>query len=130
MFNLMEFNNLFTANRKLRRQKERLCKEAGAAGLAVADDLSDCGELLGVVNGTSVNTSAPSGADSHQTSTAATTTRWHDLSETVFDLYNKSISHLETNSTLPWCDDAALWSNATDWNTTWCVEQDHYCCQA
>lgn len=105
-------------NRKQRRIKERQCKEA-----VLAEDQSDCNELLGLNN--SAVSSSTSQSDWQSPNSNRTATDGHvrptggDWSETLYDLYNKSISQYPdgSNVTLPFCSEL-VGTNATDWMST------------
>ncbi|XP_057379186.1 muscarinic acetylcholine receptor gar-2-like [Daphnia carinata] len=101
---------------KQRRIKERQCKE----GVLLAEDQSECNELFGI-NGTSHQQPASIGKDPPEDGRGRTS-GGPDWSETLYDLYNKSISqynstfHADDNLTLPLCgDNFTVPGNHLDW---------------
>lgn len=85
----------------MRRQKERLCKEA-----VLAEEQNECSEFFGL------NISTTSSDSTHN----ATGPDW---SETLYDLYNKTISIQHSNNitaNLPICgSEIGGYLNGTDW---------------
>ena len=98
-----------TFDRKLRRQKERLCKEA-----TLAEDQNDCNELLGF---NSSDLSPNSGG------TNTNRSQWPDWSETLYDLYNTSISQYpDVNDSTPLCGVNAVNGSLNGLNgSDWCL---------
>lgn len=115
-------------NRKQRRIKERQCKEGGL----LAEDQSECNELFGI-NGTT-HQQQPTlhagigGKDPPEDRGGGGRISGGggpDWSETLYDLYNKSISQFNSsdannNLTLPFCSDIINSTNTShlDWNGT------------
>ena len=88
-----------TIDRKLRRQKERLCKEAN-----LAEDQSECNDMLGFnsSSSSSSNSNSSSGGALNGNSSGKSRTHWPDWSETLYDLYNQNISqysNFDSNTT-------------------------------
>lgn len=114
-------------NRKQRRIKERQCKEGGL----LAEDQSECNELFGI-NGTSQQPTLHAGIggkdppeDRGGGGGRISGGGGPDWSETLYDLYNKSISQFNSsdannNLTLPFCSDIINSTNTShlDWNGT------------
>ena len=96
----------FCIFRKQRRIKERQCKEA-----VLAEDQSECNEFLGL------NNTATTTSNGTTEGTPAGGRTPGDWSETLYDLYNKSISQYpDGNLTLPFCSDVIVnSSSSTDW---------------
>ena len=92
----------------MRRQKERLCKEA-----TLAEDQSDCNELLGF---NSSDLSPNSGE------TNSNSSQWPDWGETLYDLYNTSISQYpDLNNSSPLCGVNAVNGSLSSLNgSDWC----------
>jgi muscarinic acetylcholine receptor len=125
-------------NRKQRRIKERQCKEGGL----LAEDQSECNELFGI-NGTSHQqqptlNAGIGGKDppvDRGGGGGGRISGGPDWSETLYDLYNKSISQFNNsdaanNVTLPFCSDInstshldwSLGLNGTSADGSWIVE--------
>ncbi|KAI9551374.1 hypothetical protein GHT06_021706 [Daphnia sinensis] len=100
---------------KQRRIKERQCKE----GVLLAEDQSECNELFGI-NGTSHQQPVGIGKDPPEEGRGRTSGA-PDWSETLYDLYNQSISQYnntfraDNNLTLPLCGDNFTTVAGLDW---------------
>ncbi|KZS13831.1 putative Muscarinic acetylcholine Receptor, B-type [Daphnia magna] len=110
---------LMPKRKKQRRIKERQCKE----GVLLAEDQSECNELFGI-NGTSHQQQAGIGKDPAAEDGRGRTSGGPDWSETLYDLYNKSVSqynstfHADGNLTLPLCgDNFTVSGNQLDWGS-------------
>ena len=105
-------NEFVLLKRKLRRQKERLCKDA-----TLPEDQSDCSELLGFHNNSVESSTSTSNSNSNRS-------QWPDWSETLYDLYNTSISQYPglEDSTLspPLCGLDTAAANGTLNGSDWC----------
>ncbi|XP_046443537.1 uncharacterized protein LOC124193656 isoform X2 [Daphnia pulex] len=116
----------FITRWKQRRIKERQCKEGGL----LAEDQSECNELFGI-NGTSQQPTLHAGIggkdppEDRGGGGRISGGGGPDWSETLYDLYNKSISQFNSsdannNLTLPFCSDIINSTNTShlDWNGT------------
>ena len=114
--------------RKLRRQKERLCKEA-----TLVEEQNECTELFGVTSfhaGTTTTTTGGGGGGvvsrpSSHVNDSSSSKSWQNWNETLIDLYNKSISSYPydnvSRSSLPSCDSTPASGNSTNSSDPWCL---------
>lgn len=108
--------------RKLRRQKERLCKEAH-----LAEDQSECNDILGFNSSANSSTNSSDGGafNGQLDNSGKNRTHWPDWSETLYDLYNQNISQYpsfdsNTSSVCGGLGDAII-NGTNDTGAVWCL---------